>query len=138
MLIAQASNDFMGGYVKYLTDLPATNGYVTTVVFPIDEPMTLIGQGPLGMELDLPAEGDGVRRGVGRVLTTPSYTSAHYTAAHDGELAADGPAAIRRRAPSACSAPRRSRTRSSTRCGAERCAAPASSTPPTSSTPSRR
>ena len=88
VLIAQASNDFMGGYVKYLTDLPATNGYVTTVVFPIDEPMTLIGQGPFGMALDLPAEGDGVRRGVGRVLTTPSYTAAHYTAAHDGELAA--------------------------------------------------
>jgi Xaa-Pro aminopeptidase len=88
VLIAQASNDFMGGYVKYLTDLPATNGYVTTVVFPLDEPMTLIGQGPLGMELKLPAEGDGVRRGVGRVLTTPSYTAAHYTAPHDGELAA--------------------------------------------------
>jgi Xaa-Pro aminopeptidase len=89
VLIAQASNDFMGGYVKYLTDLPATNGYLTTVVFPIDEPMTLIGQGPFGMDLHLPEGGDGVRRGIGRVLTTPSYTAAHYTAAHDGELAAE-------------------------------------------------
>jgi Xaa-Pro aminopeptidase len=88
VLLAQASNDFMGGYVKYLTDLPATNGYVTTVVFPIDEPMTLIGQGPFGMDLQLPEAGDGVRRGIGRVLTTPSYASAHYTAAHDAELAA--------------------------------------------------
>jgi Xaa-Pro aminopeptidase len=88
VLIAQASNDFMGGYVKYLTDLPATNGYVTTIVFPIDEPMTLIGQGPFGMDLHLPDGGDGVRRGVGRVLTTPSYASAHYTAAHDADLAA--------------------------------------------------
>ena len=25
VLLAQANNDFMGGYVKYLTDLPATN-----------------------------------------------------------------------------------------------------------------
>ncbi|HEY8675874.1 MAG TPA: M24 family metallopeptidase [Candidatus Dormibacteraeota bacterium] len=89
VLIAQASNDFMGGYVKYLTDLPATNGYVTTVIFPIDEPMTLIGQGPFGMDLPLPQAGDGVRRGIGRVLTTPSYTAVHYTAAHDGELAAE-------------------------------------------------
>ncbi len=88
VLIAQASNDFMGGYVKYLTDLPATNGYVTTVIFPIDSPMTLIGQGPLGMELNLPEDGDGVRRGIERVLTTPSYASSHYTAGHDGELAA--------------------------------------------------
>jgi Xaa-Pro aminopeptidase len=88
VLVAQASNDFMGGYVKYLTDLAATNGYVTTVIFPIDEPMTLIGQGPFGVDRQLPEAGDGVRRGIGRVLTTPSYTSTHYTAAHDGELAA--------------------------------------------------
>ncbi len=88
VLLAQASNDFMGGYVKYLTDLPATNGYVTTVIFPIDEPMTIVGQGPFGMDLRLDGDGDGVRRGVGRVLTTPSYASAHYTAAHDAELAA--------------------------------------------------
>ncbi len=88
VLLAQASNDFMGGYVKYLTDLPATNGYVTTVVFPIDEPMTIVGQGPFGMDISIPEGGDGVRRGVGRVLTTPSYASAHYTAGHDAELAA--------------------------------------------------
>ena len=44
VLLAQANNDFMGGYVKYLTDLPATNGYAMTVVFPRDEPMTVIGQ----------------------------------------------------------------------------------------------
>ena len=115
VLIAQASNDFMGGYVKYLTDLPATNGYVTTVVFPIDEPMTLIGQGPFGMDLQLPEGGDGVRRGVGRVLTTPSYASAHYTAAHDAELAARALQRFADRHRRACSAPRRSRTRSSTR-----------------------
>jgi Xaa-Pro aminopeptidase len=88
VLLAQANNDFVGGYVKYLSDLPATNGYVTTVVFPRDEPMTMIGQGPFGLERPLPAEGDGLRRGVGRVLGTPSYASAHYTAAYDAELAA--------------------------------------------------
>jgi len=88
VLLAQANNDFVGGYVKYLTDLPATNGYVTTVVFPRDEPMTMIGQGPFGLERTLPVQGDGLRRGVGRVLGTPSYASAHYTAAYDAELAA--------------------------------------------------
>ena len=34
VLLMQANNDFMGGYVKYFTDLPATNGYPVTVVFP--------------------------------------------------------------------------------------------------------
>ncbi|MGH2890687.1 MAG: M24 family metallopeptidase [Solirubrobacteraceae bacterium] len=87
VLLAQASNDFVGGYVKYLTDLPATNGYVTTVVFPRDEPMTVIGQGPFGLDRSLPVEGDGLRRGVGLLLGTPSYASAHYTAGYDAELA---------------------------------------------------
>lgn len=87
-LLAQANNDFVGGYVKYLTDLPATNGYATTVVFPRDAPMTMIGQGPFGAEQRLSDEGDGLRRGVGRVLGTPSYASAHYTAGYDAELAA--------------------------------------------------
>jgi Xaa-Pro aminopeptidase len=87
VLLAQASNDFMGGYVKYLTDIPATNGYVTTVVFPRDEPMIVVGQGAFGTDLHFP-DGDLVRRGVGRFLGTPSYASAHYSAGYDAELAA--------------------------------------------------
>ena len=78
-LLMQNNNDFMGGYVKYFTDLPATNGYPVTVVFPRDEGMTVIGQGPFGMDRTLPPEGDGLRRGVQRVLTTPSYASAPFT-----------------------------------------------------------
>jgi Xaa-Pro aminopeptidase len=88
VLLAQANNDFMGGYVKYLTDLPATNGYALTVVFPRDEAMTVIGQGAFGLDQRLPREGDGVRRGVGRLMGVPSYASANYTAAYDAELAA--------------------------------------------------
>jgi Xaa-Pro aminopeptidase len=88
VLLAQANNDFMGGYVKYLTDLPATNGYWLTVVFPRDEPMIVIGQGPFGLDQRLAPEGDGVRRGVGRLMGVPSYSSAHYTAGYDAELAA--------------------------------------------------
>ena len=34
VLVMQNNNDFMGGYVKYFTDLPATNGYALSVVFP--------------------------------------------------------------------------------------------------------
>lgn len=88
VLVAQANNDFMGGYVRYLTDVPATNGYATTVVFPRDEPMTIVGQGPFGGDQHLHGDGDGLRRGVRRVLTSPSYASARYTATYDAELTA--------------------------------------------------
>jgi Xaa-Pro aminopeptidase len=88
VLLMQNNNDHMGGYVKYFTDLSATNGYPMTVVFPYDEDMTIINQGPFAMVKDLPHAGDGIRRGVKRWMTTPSYASAHYTASYDAELAA--------------------------------------------------
>ena len=87
VLLMQANNDFMGGYVKYFTDVPATNGFPVTVVFPKDEGMTVVGQGPFGVVLELQPEGDGLRRGTARIMATPSYASAHYTAEYDAALA---------------------------------------------------
>src|SRR5260221_8281093 len=86
-LLMQSNNDWMGGYVKYFTDVPATNGYPVTVVFPRDDRMTVIGQGPFAADRAIPAEGDGLRRGVKRFLGTPSYSNAPYTWAYDAELA---------------------------------------------------
>ena len=88
VLVMQNNNDHMGGYVKYFTDIPAGNGYPVTVVFPRDDLMTVVMQGPFGGSEALTAAGDGVRRGVKRVLTTPSYASAFYTNDYDPELAA--------------------------------------------------
>jgi len=87
-LVMQNRDDYMGGYVKYFSDQPATNGYPLTVIFPRDDGMTIINQGPFGAERDLPAGGDGLYRGVRRVMHTPSYVSAHFTAGYDAELAA--------------------------------------------------
>jgi len=87
VLVMQNNNDFMGGYVKYFTDLPATNGYALSVVFPRDDGMTVIGQGPFGNDRMLPPEGDGVRRGVKRLMTSPSYSSAPFTKENDAALA---------------------------------------------------
>jgi Xaa-Pro aminopeptidase len=87
VLVMQNNNDHMGGYVKYFTDIPAGNGYPVTVIFPRDDLMTVVMQGPLGGVEELTAQGDGVRRGVKRVLTTPSYASAVYTNGYDPELA---------------------------------------------------
>jgi Xaa-Pro aminopeptidase len=88
VLLIQNNNDHMGGTVKYFTDLPATNGYPFTVVFPRDELMTLVSMGPFGGVHDLNGNSDGVRRGVKQWLTTPSFASCNYTANYDAELAA--------------------------------------------------
>jgi len=84
VLLMQNNNDYMGGYVKYFTDTPATNGYPNTVVFPRDDEMTVVCQGPFGGSEANAA----IWRGVKQVLTTPSYASAHYTNDYDPELAA--------------------------------------------------
>jgi Xaa-Pro aminopeptidase len=87
VLLMQNNNDFMGGNVKYFTDLPATNGYPVTVIFPVDEPMTMICMGAFNSTLDIPPEGDGLRRGIKSVLMTPSFATAGYTVKYDAELA---------------------------------------------------
>ena len=87
-LLMQNNSDQMGGYVKYFTDLPETNGYPLTVVFPCDDLMTLVSQGPFGGASNPAATADGVRRGVKQWLTTPSFASCNYTAGYDAELAA--------------------------------------------------
>ena len=87
VLLMQNNNDYMGGYVRYFTDMPATNGYPSTVVFPRDDEMTVVCQGPFGGS-EATAQGDQSWRGVKRILTTPSYASAHYTKEYDAELAA--------------------------------------------------
>src|SRR3982074_3198994 len=64
VLLMQNNNDHMGGYVRYFTDMPATNGYPNTVVFPRDADMTVVQHGPFCGSQELPPEGDGVWRGV--------------------------------------------------------------------------
>ncbi len=87
VLLMQNNNDHMGGYVRYFTDMPATNGYPNTVVFPRDDEMTVVCQGPFGGS-ETTAQGDVNWRGVKKIMTTPSYASAHYTKDYDPELAA--------------------------------------------------
>lgn len=85
VLLMQNNNDHMGGYVKWFTDMPATNGYPNTVIFPADDEMTVVCQGPFKGDSRPPSD---TWRGVKRMLTTPSYESAHYTQYYDPELAA--------------------------------------------------
>ncbi|HUY59717.1 MAG TPA: M24 family metallopeptidase [Solirubrobacteraceae bacterium] len=82
VLLAQNNNDFHGGTVKYLTDLPAVSGIWTTVVFPRDEQMTIVTLGPIGGEPDP----GGSLAGVARIRTAATFAAAAYTSRYDAEL----------------------------------------------------
>jgi len=91
-LVMQNSNQWLGGYVKWFTDIPAFNGYPTTVVFPKDDEMTVINIGPRmdpeSVLTDLSTK-DWALRGVKNRFTAPYFPSLHYSKTYDGELAAD-------------------------------------------------
>jgi Xaa-Pro aminopeptidase len=84
-VIAQASNDWLGGYVRWLTGAPANNAYPRSVVLPLEGKLSVVSQGAFDGLIEL----DGTQPespGVGRHLFTPSYVSAEYTAHYDAEL----------------------------------------------------
>ena len=97
VLLMQNNNDHMGGYVKYFTDLPAMFGYPVTVTFPKDDRMSVISQGAIGAEVQLPPEGDGLRRGVKRSMTTSSFASAPYSLVYDAAARRAGARALCKR-----------------------------------------
>ena len=77
-LVMQNANDWLGGYVKWFTDLPATNGYPKTVIFHAGEPMTMIEMGGTGVVRKLKGA-DPVHRGIDEVIGSPSFLSVNYT-----------------------------------------------------------
>jgi Xaa-Pro aminopeptidase len=83
-LVMQNDNEWLGGYVKWFTDIPARNGYPMTVIFPIDDEMTTITSGgkPPG-DLGPPAW---TMRGVKRRFTAPYFRSLMYSNTYDAEL----------------------------------------------------
>lgn len=84
-LIVRNDEEFLGGYVKWFTDVPARHSYPYTVIFPVDEEMTMISCGPFA-----PAEAGPppwAVRGVKQRLGAPYFPSAHYTSTYDAELA---------------------------------------------------
>jgi Xaa-Pro aminopeptidase len=85
-IVMQNTNDWLGGYVKWFTDLPANNGYPRTVVFHADAPMTVIEMGPSNLRRTF-APDEALHRGVGEMLHTPSFTSIAYTDHDDAQLA---------------------------------------------------
>ena len=85
-LVMQNDNEWLGGYVKWFTDVPARNAQPHTVLFPLDDEMTTITHGgrPPG-DMGPPAW---TLRGVKRRLTAPFFRTASYTNSYEAELAA--------------------------------------------------
>jgi Xaa-Pro aminopeptidase len=83
-LVMQDTNEWLGGYVKWFTDIPARNAYPMSVVFPVDDLMTTItcGGKPPG-DLGPPAW---TLRGVKARLTAPYFASLNYSNTYDAEL----------------------------------------------------
>jgi Xaa-Pro aminopeptidase len=84
-LIMRNDEEFLGGYVKWFTDIPARHSYPYTVIFPVDDEMTLIypGSNPPGD----PGPPPWAVRGVKQRLGAPYFASVHYTSYYDAELA---------------------------------------------------
>jgi Xaa-Pro aminopeptidase len=85
-LVMQNSSDWVGGYIRWFSNQPATNGYPSSVVFPIKGGMSLIEQGPFG-GLHESSAADLQVSGIARRLTTPSYPSVHYSGGYDARIA---------------------------------------------------
>ena len=84
VLVMQDTNEWLGGYVKWFSDIPARNGYPMTVIFFVDAQMTTItcGGKPPG-DLGPPAW---TMRGVDNRLTAPYFPSLNYSNTYDAEL----------------------------------------------------
>jgi Xaa-Pro aminopeptidase len=85
-LVMQSSSDWVGGYIRWFTNEPATNGYPFGAVFPLEGGISLIEQGPFGGRR-LSDAAQLAATGIRQRLTTPSYPSAHYTGSYDADLA---------------------------------------------------
>jgi Xaa-Pro aminopeptidase len=83
-LVMQNSNEFLGGYVRWFTDIPAVQGYPVTVLFPADGEMTMIASGGKPAP---PAAPQSLYRGVKERIILPYFLSMNYTNTWDAEAA---------------------------------------------------
>jgi Xaa-Pro aminopeptidase len=86
-LIMQNASDWLGGYVKWFTDVPAHNDYPRTVIFHRDDLMTLVEMGATGRRDKLGGK-DVNNPGIGEIIYSPSFFSIAYTHDYDPVLVA--------------------------------------------------
>jgi Xaa-Pro aminopeptidase len=86
-LVVQNSSDWVGGYIRWFSNQPATNGYPSSLVFPLEGGMSFIEQGPFG-GVRQSSSAEAAASGIARRLTTPSYPSVGYSGGYDADIAA--------------------------------------------------
>lgn len=84
-LVMRNDEEFLGGYVKWFSDFSARHSYPFTVIFPVDDEMTLISCS--GMPPADPFPPQWAVRGVKKRLGAPYFSSIHYTSTYDAALA---------------------------------------------------
>ena len=84
-LVVQNSSDWIGGYVRWFCNQPATNGYPCSIIFHATEGMVLVEQGPFGGGRTC-SSAEHEASGVAMRMTTPSYASVCYSGAYDAEI----------------------------------------------------
>ena len=85
-LVMRNDEEFLGGYVRWFTDIPARHSYPYTVIFPADDEMTLVSPGPFAPRDPGPPPWS--VRGVKKRLGAPYFASANFTSTYDVELVA--------------------------------------------------
>jgi len=86
-LVMQNASDWLGGYVKWFTDVPAHNDYPRNVIFHRDDLMTVVEMGAKDRREQLSGK-DPLNPGVGDWIFSPSFFSIAYTHEYDGALVA--------------------------------------------------
>ena len=84
-LVAQNSEEFLGGTVRWFTDFSARYQFPTTVIFPVDSQMTTINNGgdPPAEQSPPPWAARGIKNRLGAVY----FSTAPYTNTREAELA---------------------------------------------------
>jgi Xaa-Pro aminopeptidase len=82
-LVTQNSSDWLGGYVKWFTDVPAHNDYPRNVIFHRNDLMTVVEMGNKDRRQELGGK-DPLNPGVGDWIFSPSFFSVGYTHEYDG------------------------------------------------------
>src|ERR1043166_2007115 len=86
-LVMQNASDWLGGYVKRFTDVPAHKDYPRNVIFHRDDLMTVVEMGAKDRRDKLDGK-DPLNPGVGDWIFSPSFFSANYTNEYDAALVA--------------------------------------------------
>jgi len=83
VLLIQNNNDYLGGYVKWFTDMPAVHAYPAAVIFPVADEMTVFWHGSSDPKDVGPSAW--LFRGAKKRVNTPIMLSLNYTCTFDAE-----------------------------------------------------